>query len=399
MERYHFTARMLGGFSLSLNEELVSQPLDRSKKAKHLLAYLLYHRSLVSTNELHEIFWPQVKNPKNALKVLVHRLRAALHQGGVPDHIDCIIQRQGGYEWNPALSTSIDLDQFEHCYREATSGRADRSAQAASLQRGISLYRGHFLQNDDAWMAEAAESLHQAYRKMVQLMCTLYREDGCMEELVTLCREALRHDPMDEMLNRELIAGLLACGRSQEAIRHYRHLADLYKRDLGTEIPAELQSLYQHILETEGGVELNIDSIRGRLEEKAPSIGAFVCDYDIFRDIYRIQARCLDRYGGRVYLALLTVSSAHSDHLSPRILARQMDLLLDVTRASLRRGDVIARFSASQYVLLLPMVTEENGMQVLERIRQAFRCANPKSPVAILGMLRPLRPPGEDCSC
>ena len=326
----------------------------------------------------------------------MHRLRTALQQGGVPADIDCIIQRQGGYEWNPALALSVDIDRFEASYREATSGQVDGDRQAQLLTLGIQLYRGRFLADGELWMAAPAEILHNAYRKMVQLMCTLYHEQGNMEELVALCQAALHHDPVDEMLSRELIAGLLACGRSQDALSHYHHITDLYYNQLGIQVSEELRELYQHILETEGDVDLDIDSIRDKLEEKTPCTGAFVCEYGIFKDLYRIQARCLDRYGGRVFLALLTVSSAHRDHLNPRVLARQMGMLLETVCTSLRKGDVIARFSASQYVLLLPTVTYESGMLVLERIRTNFRREYPKSPVVILGKLRPLKPMDED---
>lgn len=400
MSRCLFTASMLGEFQIHMDGKPIHEPLGRSKKVKQLLEYLLYHRRLVPMGELYEVFWPQVKSPKNALKVLVHRLRAALEQGGVPQDVECILQRQGGYEWNPALETTLDIDQFESCYREATSGQVDRDRQAELLGLGLGLYRGRFLSDTALWTAAPAESLHNAYRKMVQQMCTLFKEKGHMEQLVDLCRGALCYDALDESLHREMILGLLACGRSQDALAHYRNTTDLFYRELGIPVSEELRALYHHILETDGAVELDIDSIRDKLEEKAPSTGAFVCEYGIFKDLYRIEARCLDRYGGRVFLGLLTVSSAHHEQFTTRALARQMELLLEVARTSLRKGDVISRFSASQYVLLLPTVTYESGTVVLERIRTAFRRAYPKAPVAILVKLRPLKPvEGDNSLC
>ena len=41
-------------------------------------------------------------------------------------------------------------------------------------------------------------------------------------------------------------------------------------------------------------------------------------------------------------------------------------------RSSLRRGDVFCRYSVSQYMLLLPTATYENGEMVLKRITQNF---------------------------
>ena len=341
MDHCHFSAAVLGTFQLRLNGKPVSDGLARSTKARHFLAYLLIKRQLVPMGELYDVFWPGVKSPKNALKVLVHRVRTALQEGGVPLHVECILQRQGGYEWNPALHITMDMDAFQTCYREATSGKAGLVRQTELFERGTSLYRGRFLQSDEPWMPTAR--LHETYRTMVQQLITLYREQGRGAALIDLCHAALTHDPEDDGLSRELIVSLLASGQNGEALAHYHKITAN-----GREVSGELRALYHHILETEGAAQLDIDSIRDMLEEKAPSAGAYVCDYEIFRDLYRIISRSLDRYGVRVYLGLITLWSAHGDALSPRALTRQMDLLLEAACGTLRKGDVIARFSARQ---------------------------------------------------
>ena len=90
-------------------------------------------------------------------------------------------------------------------------------------------------------------------------------------------------------------------------------------------------------------------------------------------------------------MGLLTISATHREQINDTVLSRQMAVLLEVARNSLRRGDIISQFSESQYVLLLPTVTYESGMMVLDRIRNNFKQQNPRSPIVILGRLRPLR--------
>ncbi len=69
-----------------------------------------------------------------------------------------------------------------------------------------------------------------------------------------------------------------------------------------------------------------------------------------------------------------------------------MKTLMETARASLRKGDILAQFSASQCVLLLPTVTYESGRAVLMRIQERFsRLCSPEK-VTVDGKLRPIRP-------
>ena len=43
---------------------------------------------------------------------------------------------------------------------------------------------------------------------------------------------------------------------------------------------------------------------------------------------------------------------------------------------SLRKGDAVASYSASQFIITLPLTTFENGQMVLERIVNRFRSVN-----------------------
>ncbi|MEG0168343.1 MAG: hypothetical protein RR709_10815, partial [Ruthenibacterium sp.] len=57
---------------------------------------------------------------------------------------------------------------------------------------------------------------------------------------------------------------------------------------------------------------------------------------------------------------------------SKNVLSASMDQLLTVLTESLRRGDVIAKYSGAQYVLMLPSANMENSTMVLERIVATF---------------------------
>ena len=96
--------RALGRFEIYVDDQLVSGQIGRSKKLKHLAEYLiLNHHRAVPNDEIIEALWPneESKNPRNALKILVHRLRTTLAAGGAPQDMEFIIARQRSCRWNP----------------------------------------------------------------------------------------------------------------------------------------------------------------------------------------------------------------------------------------------------------------------------------------------------------
>lgn len=391
--------RLFGDFGVFLNGTEISGQIGHSKKLRSFAQYLLMHQSrTVPSQELYEVLWPNEgsSNPRNALKTLTHRFRALLLQGGAPADMEFLIVRQGAYQWNPALKSRIDAVEFEDIFKRVQAGSLSRADQIAMLRRAVGLYRGRYMDDSEMWMMGPSAYYHSAYLRMVSRLCSLLREEGLSEDIAQICDTALRIDELDESLNREIILALIACGRNKEAMERYNNVTELYYNRLGVQISDELREMYRQIVEAEHAMDLDVDSVRGKLEEKDATNGAFLCEYSIFKDLYRIEARCLDRYGGRVFLGLLTVTNAYMEAPEPRVLNRAMDQLVDVARRMLRKGDIIARYSPGQYVMLLPTVTYETGQMVLERIQKSFRREYPKSPVVVSYKLRPLRPPVDE---
>ena len=59
---------------------------------------------------------------------------------------------------------------------------------------------------------------------------------------------------------------------------------------------------------------------------------------------------------------------------------------------TLRRGDVLARYSMSQYVILLPTASYENVEMIMKRISSAFYRKYMKKDIGIQYKLQPLDP-------
>ena len=110
----------------------------------------------------------------------------------------------------------------------------------------------------------------------------------------------------------------------------------------------------------------------------------------MFREIYNMQMRNLERLGSSMYIAMIMITSMDGEPLSPLKLDDIMKGLSEVLKAHLRKGDTITHFSPSQYALLLPTVNMDSGRMVMERIKRFFYQKFPNSNVMFSYRIGPL---------
>ena len=79
------------------------------------------------------------------------------------------------------------------------------------------------------------------------------------------------------------------------------------------------------------------------------------------------------RLGHCVHIALLTFVAKDNSAPELEILSRAMADLQNVILVSLRKGDVVSKYSGAQFVLMLPSANYENSVMVVERICNTFR--------------------------
>ena len=100
----------------------------------------------------------------------------------------------------------------------------------------------------------------------------------------------------------------------------------------------------------------------------------------------------MERSGQSIFVALFTVSSVSGGSLSHDKNEQMMDILNDVLIGCLRRGDVVARYSPSQYIVMLPTVTYENSDIIIKRVRKAFGEMYKGSVVTLECKVTPIEP-------
>lgn len=370
----HVRIQMMGGFIVFINEIRMDQALEKTRKGAALMQMLLVSRGQsVSTGRLIASLWPEEEsaNPESALKTLVSRLRTLLNQIA-PDLGKCIVSDRGSYLWIAPADMEVDFYQVEDLFAELEEADGDRREEL--IRRLLEIYTGDLLQDcyQNEWARAQSTALHTRYLDAVHELVSILKERRDDEGVIAVCRRALEVDGFDDHLHLELMSSLINRGRTNEAMTQYKHVTNMYYQGLGIRPSDEVQAFYKRIVSNGKNLEFNLESIRNELRESGGKGGAFVCEYTVFKDIFNLQMRNLERLGSTMFLGLIQIvdqSSAEPDPLKQDHLMRE---LMDVLRTNLRKGDTVAMFNTDIVALLLPMVNYSSGKLVMERLKREY---------------------------
>lgn len=387
---------MLGEFSLIYGDREVNEESNRSKKIWTLLEYLITFRDReISQNEMFEVLWPDdnVEDPANTLKTLLHRARNTLSQLGIEDDKQLIYYRRGTYRWNPSIDYTVDVEQYEQLCTLAFSSRNEEDRLDLFLH-AINLYKGDFLPKSslELWAVPIHTYYRSQYIKIVHEVLSMLQRAGRFDEIIKVCWKAVSIDPYDEDLHYALIQSLVATGAQRTALQHYEYVTDLYFNQFGVTPSKELTDLYKEIMKTSKSLELNLNVIKEGLREAELKKSAFFCEYVFFKDIYRLEARAAARTGQAMHIALITISGAGGAVLKQKQVVVTMERLSEVISETLRKSDIYTRYSVTQYLILLPSASYENGNAVMSRIVSTYKSRHAKSNVVLQYKLLPLDP-------
>lgn len=398
MDTAPLRVRTLGEFSILRGDRKVTVS-QRSPKLCLLLACLIQERGrALPCGELIGLLWEgQALTPAslNALKAILHRARGQLNQLWEGAGRALILSRAGGYQWNDEIPLTLDAEEFVRLCRAAQEEAAEEG-RLALQQQALALYPGDYLPSLEGhpWAAGRAGQLHQLYLRTVLGTLPLLSAREMWEELAGLAEAALALEPLREELCLARLEALLRLDRPEEAARTYEAFQERLLARTGV-MPSD--ALREHYRELQSRCRdprsITPATLLERLQEPATP-GALICEYDFFRVVCHCVARMAGRSGGPVHVALISVVPAGDSPLPQYSLKRVMDNLEEIIRRQLRRGDAAARCGASQFVLLLPQATYQNGQMVCTRIRRAFVRQFPHSPARIQISVQPL--PTED---
>lgn len=387
--------QMLGQFTLRYGDRTISDSDDRSRRVWSLLAYMLYnHGRSFAQEELIHLYWSNGEksaDPGNALKSIFHRIRTALDKLQ-PGLGRLLIRRKAGrYFWNNVMPLSLDIEDFE-AHFHAAEAAGDDDVRLAEYQAALALYAGDPLprMTDEIWTIPIVAYYHSLYTRAAAGAIELLEKQERTAEAVALCRRAIHIEPYQEDLYEHLMRGLLRTGDMKGAMSVYEEMSELLLAHFGVMPSETLRTLYRQATRTVNDRTLTMDEVCSQLAEPAPHGGAMVCEYDFFKILYRAEARSIARNGHSANICLLSVSDKDGEMLARRSLDPAMNNLQVLVQNNLRRGDVIARCSISQYIILLPQANYENSRMVADRLVSAFYRRYPHSPARLRYTVQPL---------
>ena len=374
------TVTSLGKFEMSDGIHVLTDEVLRSDMLKKLLLYMLTHRDHpVTVQELSDALWQEdeIDNPAGALKNLMYRLRTILKK--VFDDKQYIITGQGAYAWNNQIDVNLDVERFEVYYKRAKASDV-KSEMISNYESALALYRGEFMEKalDQHWAVTLSAYYHSMFLNAVKTLAQLYLEAGRYQDIEDICVHALDLDKVDEDLYCYQITALIKSGKFDLAMKRYDEACKYLYDALGIHNPSKLQEVQKELLKMSKGTEAEaLENIQGDMVEEEETEGVYFCGYPVFREIYRLEVRKNARLGESEYVVLFTVELEDSvktgnEKMEKFLIEQGMKNLKNTLKAVLRIGDVAARYSDSQFIILLPTCTYESSVSVAKRITERF---------------------------
>lgn len=360
-------------FEIKMDGEPILVSLSNTRKTKLFLSYLLLHKQkAIPHRELFELLWSgeDYSNPGTALRTLLYRYRALVDKNGVDQLKNSIISRRGAYQWNQELDISIDIFDFDDYSKIGLNSAMSDDKRKQCLKRAIDLYTGPLLPDsgEEHWVVPKTVYYRDIYVQDVIAYIGLLKKDGKYDEISKLCKRAESLAGVSDTISLE---GEIAANEGK--------CDDSFK--LRYELTAEVNKQ----------MGLEIEDVQRGMETEDSENSAFVCDYNVFKDIYHLQRRLLARTGDTMFLTLLSAKRLSETEYEPLKAEKVMNNLLDVIRHELRCGDSICRYSDNTYVIMFPADSYENAQKIMERVRRTFMLNTREKDLMVIYRIRPLK--------
>lgn len=374
---------MFHSFALTYDGQVLTAEEIKSDKLLKLLAFCLFHHERqLTSNELIDFLWSMedVDNPIGALKNLVYRLRTLLKKKLALT--DLIVTGKGSYAINPEYEVTLDTEKFDALLNKIEEDPSEKNYDAI-----IAIYKGKFLSEIeyDQFVMTKNVYYHSVIMNLIDDYCALLEKNGNYMKMEKVASYAVGLDELEEHSYELLVRALYLEKRYKQATDVYKHAVDLLYRYLGTNPSDGMRDLYDYIQKETHDDSASIYEIQENLNSDTPS-GALLCEYGTFRQLYSMQSRMMDRLGVSSHLCLLTVNDSHSfdgedqQEKKRKYLEKTMQRMRGMLVDGLRIGDIVTRFSANQYLVLLPSCTYEDAHMVMKRVlKKIIHTLNNKS--------------------
>ncbi|MGH2452862.1 MAG: MerC family mercury resistance protein [Candidatus Methylomirabilales bacterium] len=234
--------RLLGGFSISLEDRLIGQKGWRLRKARTLVKLLaLAPDRRLHREEIAALVWPDLdpKAAANNFYQALHCARKVIDPPNGPSHLrfaDEILTLDGGV-WT-------DVQGFTAAAAHAKSLRSVEAYRAA-----IAFYGGDLLPEDpyEEWALRRREQLRDSYLSLLFDLARLYEDRGEVAAAIEVLHALLGGDATNERAHSGLMRLYALSGDRAKALRQYEALRQVLRRELDVEPDSESQRLFAEI--------------------------------------------------------------------------------------------------------------------------------------------------------
>lgn len=360
---------MLGKFEIAVDGRPALAGMAQSRKIQLLVQYLLLQYGRPATHaELTAALWGNAGDADMSLRAVMHRFRTMAAKED-PALESCILTERGAYVWNTKLDCEVDVFTIRRLAEQA-SAEKDPAVRADLYRRIIGQYGGRLLPDSagEPWVERQRVWLHNLYKDSLFALIELCKGSGDREEVVELSRRGLCADPYDERLYVEQILALEELGRQEEAEKVTRRAAETGCLH-GDSRNRNLNGSYKRMQQSELAMEADLEHILKDVSE-TDGDGCYLCGYETFRSICRVQMRMRARYDFSLFLVTVSIVPPVARPGAGRN-AAVMRVLENVLGRTLRSSDVAARYSDTRFVLLLGGLASD-GSSPMERVRAEF---------------------------
>lgn len=369
----------LGQFQVKKGEQILSDNSQRSYRLWELFKYLITHREKsVFSDAIIEHLWAEQEytDPKHALRTQVYRLRQLL-AGADKGESPYIAFANGCYRWNTDSSYWLDVDVFEQQVDQGQLLSDQKSFDSAieSYRKAVSLYRGDYLPESsfNEWVISARNYYHRLYLQAVFELIELLKNAERYEDIIQVCEKTFGIEFFEEYVHIKYMEALLKENKVRQAKTHYEKTAAIFFKEMGVKPSSDMRQLYRKLQAESGEEGSDLGTIQESLSNPGMDEGAFVCDPEFFRDLYKLELRRNERNGQSAFIGMVSFYPSNSQTAaSSRSLRNVQEEVQTILKSSLRRGDVITPWNESQFLVFLPGLNFEQAEKVVARIFTSY---------------------------
>lgn len=372
---------ILGKFKVVIDDIVMVECISKPGKGWEAFVLLALARDKPIPNEqIIELLWSDdlSSNPQNALKNLIYCLRRDINNACNCEQ-NIILFSQGNYCINPYTDVSIDVMTIEDLYKSTFDDFVSDDVKIQTYKKMLELYStgpvlsivNHpFVQ---VWTIRLKNIVMSACNDL----CRLYFDSEKYQDIIDLCRYGIIIDSCNQDLYMNMMAALNMLEQYDTTINEYFMINKKISEDSMADLHEGIRSLYSVACATlnpeEQDIVLICAELRACIDNSAVSKKAYFCTYEVFKHMCGIKNRDAIRLNKKTGLVLVSITDKDDVKLDEDMLETSMNSLKMIIGSSLRKGDVFAKYSPSQYIIMMVTDTVEPlGKSIINRVEDKF---------------------------